>query len=484
MVFSSPIFLFLYLPIVLLIYFIVPRRTKNYFLLISSLLFYFWGEQLYVIIILSSITFNYLFGLMIDRVSFKSKRRLILIAALVFNLGILCYFKYGNFLIENLNLCFEYLKIKKINYEEIHLPLGISFFTFQAISYLIDIYREEYHSHKNPIYAVLYISFFPQLIAGPIVRYNHIASELFHRKITVENFSEGVKRFVIGLAKKVLIANIVAVPADAIFNIHDENLSCAVSWIGTFCYTLQIYFDFSGYSDMAIGLGKMFGFSFHENFNYPYVSKSIREFWKRWHISMTTWFRDYLYIPLGGNRSSSSRTLLNLIVVFFLSGLWHGASWNFVLWGVYHGAFLVIERIKIKGSDLKISTPIRHCYVIIVVMVGWVFFRATDIDHAFHILKTMAGLTANDPSYCYGIGMYIDVVVIISMMAGIIFSTPIYSKIQNFNKNVVMNFCNGNSRIMFYGYTGIKFLGMILIMILVSMQLFSQTYNPFIYFRF
>lgn len=345
MVFSSTAFLFLFLPIVLVLHFVLRGvRFRNVLLLLASLLFYAWSEQGIVLLLIASIVLNYSFGLGIDRCKDSAQARTLLIAAIAMNLAVLAYFKYTSFLIGNLNWLLAQFHWSEIKAPKIHLPAGISFFTFHAISYIVDIYRRSASAQRNPIKLALYFDFFPQLIAGPIVRYHDIESQLDRRSITLDDVSIGIQRFVIGLAKKMLVANTLAQPADEIFAIAMPQLTPGVAWLGIVCYTLQIYFDFSGYSDMAIGLARVFGFRFLENFNYPYVARSIREFWRRWHISLSNWFRDYLYIPLGGNRCSPRRQYFNLLVVFSLCGLWHGASLNFLIWGLFHGAFLVLER--------------------------------------------------------------------------------------------------------------------------------------------
>ena len=328
MSFSSPIFLFLFLPSVLVLHFLIPKDWRNGFLLCISLLFYTWGAKSIILIMLFLIGFNYLFGIILERYSSdeQGKRRIVLFLAVLINVGLLCYFKYTNFLVNT--IIFGEQRINPI-----HLPIGISFFTFQALSYVIDVYRRDMPAQKNPTRLALYISFFPELLAGPILRYRAMAGQIARRSIDLSGFAAGVRRFIVGLGKKVLIANTLATVADRIFSLAPAQFTPGLAWLGILCYTLQIYFDFSGYSDMAIGLGRMFGFEFMENFNYPYMSRSIKDFWRRWHISLSTWFRDYLYIPLGGNRGTPFRTHINLIIVFLLCGLWHGANWTFLVWG-------------------------------------------------------------------------------------------------------------------------------------------------------
>lgn len=384
------------------------------------------------------------------------------------NLAVLVYFKYANFILENLNsidMDFGW------NLKEIALPIGVSFFTFQNISYLIDIYRREVKAQQNLIHLGLYISLFPQLIAGPIVRYIDIQKEIIERKISKELFREGIRRFIRGLGKKVVIANTAALIGDKIFNIAPDDISTPVAWLGIICYSLQIYFDFSGYSDMAIGLGKMLGFNFKENFNYPYIAKSIQDFWRRWHISLSTWFRDYLYIPLGGNRKGQYRTYLNLIIVFFITGLWHGASWNFVIWGLFHGLFLLLER----NINIKIPKSLRflkHLYLLFVVIIGWVFFRIEEFSQALLFLKKMFSFTGGTD---YSPLMYLDTYSIIVILIGFVFSTPIRKLISNkFNSIVKMSIFNLFVRDGLY----------LIFFIFTIMELAQSTYNPFIYFRF
>ncbi|WP_394974397.1 MBOAT family O-acyltransferase [uncultured Croceitalea sp.] len=417
---------------------------------------------------IASICVNYLVGLLIQKIVNKRISTLVLTIGITINLSILIYFKYANFILENLN---------NINMDigwdlkEVALPIGVSFFTFQNISYLIDVYRKEVKAQKNLIHLGLYISLFPQLIAGPIVRYIDIQKEIIERRISKVLFKEGIRRFIRGLGKKVIIANTSALIGDKIFNIAPDDISTPVAWLGIICYSLQIYFDFSGYSDMAIGLGKMLGFNFKENFNYPYVAKSIQDFWRRWHISLSTWFRDYLYIPLGGNRKGQLRTYLNLIIVFFITGLWHGASWNFVIWGLFHGLFLLLER------NIKIRIPknldfIKHIYLLFIVLIGWVFFRIEDFSQALLFLRKMFSFTKGTD---YSPLMYMDSYSTIVILVGFILATPIRKLISNkYNGIIKMGIFNTFFRDAFY----------LIFFIFTIMELAQSTYNPFIYFRF
>src|SRR5262249_27762906 len=405
--FSSTVFLFLFLPLMLGLYFVVPRPLRNFLLLLASLFFYVWGEKLYIFVLIASIVLNYSMGLLIDRMKGRYAAGLAIGLAVFVNLGLLGAFKYANFVADNLNHLLVRLHLPLVHLDPVHLPLGISFFTFHALSYVIDVYRREVPALKNPINFALYISFFPQSIAGPIVRYNDVASQLTDRVVTLEGFAQGIRRFIIGLAKKMIIANTLAFPADAIFNLPTSELTWRLSWLGIICYTFQIYFDFSGYSDMAIGLAKMFGFQFKENFNYPYIAASVTDFWRRWHISLSTWYRDYLYIPLGGNRHGKARLYFNLVTVFFLCGLWHGASWTFILWGLFHGTFLVLERMGLGQLLEKAWAPVRHLYALLVVMVGWVLFKATTFSQALAYLGAMVGL-GKGLGYKYKPGIYLN----------------------------------------------------------------------------
>ncbi len=468
MVFSSTVFLFLFLPFVILGNFLLKKNVRNLFLLFSSLFFYAWGEQYLVLLMIASICVNYLVGLLIQKAVNQWMSTLMLTIGITINLSVLIYFKYTNFILDNLNT----ININiSWDLNAIALPIGVSFFTFQNISYLIDVYRKEVEAQKKLIHLGLYISLFPQLIAGPIVRYIDIQKEIIERRISKVLFKEGIRRFIRGLGKKVIIANTAALIGDKIFNIAPEDISTPVAWLGIICYTLQIYFDFSGYSDMAIGLGKMLGFNFKENFNYPYIAKSIQDFWRRWHISLSTWFRDYLYIPLGGNRKGKYRTYLNLIIVFFITGLWHGASCNFVIWGLFHGFFLLLERnINIKIP--KNLAFLKHMYLLFVVIIGWVFFRIEDFSQALLFLRKMFSFTGGTD---YSPLMYMDTYSIIVILLGFVYATPIRKLISNkFNSIIKVYFINTFLRDALY----------LIFFIFAIMELAQSTYNPFIYFRF
>jgi len=479
MVFSSPLFLFLFLPIVLAVYLLLPGiRSKNFWLLLASLIFYAWGEISFVFLLLASTMMNYGLGLWIGRSEIPRRRKLAVAVAVAINVGILAVFKYANLVVHSLNSLFHL----QIPAPKISLPIGISFFTFHALSYVVDIYRRKWTAARDPKDVALYIFFFPQLVAGPILRWNAIAPQLLQREFRSEVFAEGVRRFVGGLAKKMIIANAVALPADQIFALPASELSTGTAWFGIFCYTVQIYFDFSGYSDMAVGLGKMFGFTFIENFNFPYVAQSIKDFWRRWHISLSSWFRDYVYIPLGGNRVSEARNHLNLVAVFFLCGLWHGASWTFVAWGLYHGMFLVLERTRWGGWLEKFPRPLRHGYVIFVVMMGWVLFRADTFTGAAHYFAALFG--ANPVVQAQPLHRYLGNEVVWALCLGAAFSLPLFGGVKDLGKKLGEKF-PPTGQLVYYGLgQAIEIVLVLALLLISSAWLAGGTYNPFIYFRF
>ena len=484
MVFSSITFLYLFLPIFLLIYFITKNKYKNHVILIMSLIFYFHGEGIYVIIMIVYMVFNYIFGLYIEKHrSFITAggdvwAKRILVISLIFNLGLLVFFKYFNFILENLNIFLSTIGLSyKFPHSPVHLPIGISFFTFQAVSYVIDVYRKDVHAQGGLINFSMYKALFPQLIAGPIVRYKDISEQVTGRTVTYEKFAGGIERFLIGLAKKVLIANNVGEAADIIFNLKFNELSFDVAWLGVLCYSLQIYFDFSGYSDMAIGLGKMMGFDFLENFNYPYISKSIKEFWRRWHISLSSWFRDYLYLPLGGNRHGEAKTYVNLFLVFFFCGLWHGASWLFVIWGCWHGIFLILERVFLGRILSRISPFIQHGYTILIIMTGWVFFRAHSVNHSIVLLENLFGFNGITT---HNISAYINTKVLLAIISGMIFATPVFKYLTIFIAQSSLFKINIIRKVMQEMFKW----SLIILLIICTVVLSSSTFNPFIYFRF
>jgi alginate O-acetyltransferase complex protein AlgI len=472
MVFSSTTFLFLFLPILLFTHYLLRQKFRNIFILLSSLFFYAWGEHLLVILMICSICINYIFGNIISKKLDHEQpktAKVYLIIGVGINLLVLIYYKYIHFIFDNL----EHLGIKiSFDVSGVVLPIGISFFTFQSVSYLIDVYRKTVKGQKSIINLGMYISLFPQLIAGPIVRYADISKEIEDRKITNDLIKTGISRFIIGLSKKILIANTAGQIADSIFNSPNNEISTLLSWIGIICYTLQIYYDFSGYSDMAIGLGKILGFNFQENFNHPYISKSIGDFWRRWHISLSTWFRDYLYIPLGGNRLSKHRTYINLFIVFFATGLWHGASWNFIVWGLFHGFFLVLEKKLTFFRFPKKLNFLKHIYLLLVVMVGWVLFRSENLDTAITYLDKMFSLstTANNKLY-----LQFNNYVITLLCIGIVFTLPIRKHLESL-LGVLAQSITVKTFILNVLY--------LCIFLLTLMELAQTTYNPFIYYRF
>ena len=471
MLFSTTTFIIIFLPIVIAIYYGLLRKTKtlkNVFLFLVSILFYAWGEPYFVLIMLLSIIVNWFFGGLVDKYrEDKIKVRIVIVLMFIFNLSILGVFKYLNFIISNTNSFFH----TNFVVPNIVLPIGISFFTFQAISYVLDIYKKDAEAQKNPLNMGLYIAFFPQLIAGPIVRYKTIAEQIEERKETFEKFSQGVQRFIKGLAKKVLLSNSLAIVADYTFGIIPSELSVLLAWLGIISYTLQIYFDFSGYSDMAIGLAKMFGFELEENFNFPYISKTITEFWRRWHISLGTWFRDYVYIPLGGSRVGKKRLILNLFIVWSLTGLWHGANWTFIAWGIFYFVLLTIEKLtKIdkKQTKNKVLIICQHIYTMFFVMIGWVLFRSDNLGYAIQYIKSLFGFMGNvfinseAILYLREYGIY--------MLLGILFSIPLGKVLQKYRDKK--------------GFKVIYGVATILIFYVCLSYIIKGTYNPFIYFNF
>jgi alginate O-acetyltransferase complex protein AlgI len=479
MLFSSPLFLFLFLPVVLLVYFAVPRRIRNSFLVLASILFYAWGEGGYAIVMLLSMSINYVFGRLID--DYRTQAKWILALAVAANLAPLIFFKYLAFFVQNFAPILQLAGLRNLHIDHVHLPLGISFFTFHSISYLVDIYRRDAAAQRNPIDLALYISFFPQLIAGPIIRYHDIADQLRNRIVRAEDFAIGIQRFILGLGKKVIIANTLAGPADKIFALPAEQLTAPLSWLGIICYTFQIYFDFSGYSDMAIGLARMFGFRFLENFNYPYISRSIQEFWRRWHISLSNWFRDYLYIPLGGNRVAPARTYFNLVLVFLLCGLWHGASWNFVLWGALHGTFLIFERLGLARAVARGGRWLAHTYTMLVVIVGWVFFRTETLPRAISYVKAMAGFGHGD-GLEQNARLFLDNELRLVLVLALIGATPIAAKVAE----MAASRWHGQATVRWPGWSLsiASNLYLAAVFLISASYLAAGTYNPFIYFRF
>ncbi|MGW8193836.1 MAG: MBOAT family O-acyltransferase [Desulforhopalus sp.] len=484
MIFSSIFFLYFFLPIILVIYYVASTRLRNVILLIASLIFYAWGEVGYVILMIFSIGVNWILGVLLERAKGRrSYGKKLLILGIVLNLLPLAFFKYGNFLVDNLNNLADYLNLGTIGAGNIHLPIGISFFTFQAISYLVDVYRKAAPVQYNLINLALYISLFPQLIAGPIVRYHDVARQIVRRHVRLEDFQYGIQRFVVGLGKKVLIANNLGAVADHVFALPPNVLPGGLLWLGMITFTLQIYYDFSGYSDMAIGLGRMFGFHFLENFNYPYCSRSIKEFWRRWHISLSSWFRDYLYIPMGGNRKGPKRTHLNLFTVFFLCGLWHGASWTFILWGLYHGMFLVLERGPFGRLVEALPGYVRNFYAMLVVMVGWVFFRAENLGHAVAYLVSLPKISAS-PYLDAQLFAAINAEFYIALVCAIIFMYPVLPRTQKICSGLVAGLGNKPRQLMQAVSTVWSVTWIVCVVVYSSAQLISGSHNPFLYFRF
>jgi alginate O-acetyltransferase complex protein AlgI len=469
-VFASPIFLFLFLPLTLGAYFAAPRRWRNGVLLVASLVFYAWGEAPYLALVLGSVAFNYTVGGAIARSKDPLARKRWLALGVAGNLLALGIFKYANFAVANVNVLAPVLAITPIAVASIPLPLGISFFTFHAISYVVDVYKGNANAERNLPRFALYILLFPQLIAGPIIRWRDIAAQLPAREERIADFAYGVRRFVLGLGKKVLVANTLGLTADRIFALPSAELTTPLAWLGLACYTLQIYFDFSGYSDMAIGLMRMFGFRILENFNYPYISRSIREFWRRWHISLSNWFRDYLYIPLGGNQRGNPRAYANLVIVFLLCGLWHGASWPFVLWGTWHGLFLVFERAGLDGVLRRLG-PLAHVYALLVVMGGWVLFRCETLTQGVAYYAALLGNASGDPAR-HPLAEFLDPFVLSTLVAGAIFATPVARAIGQWRDRT------GSWAL------ALDVAWLAAVFLLASSFLAAGTYNPFIYFRF
>ena len=469
MLFSSTTFVFMFLPIVLLLYLISKKELHNPILLIASIIFYAWGEPKYLAIMLLTIITNYYGAIFVEK-SDKYKK-LILGLTILINLGFLVYFKYFNFLIENCNNLFH----SNFDLLKIVMPIGISFYTFQALSYVVDVYRGENKAQKDIYKLALYISLFPQLIAGPIVKYHDVAEQIEDREVNFSKVNLGVKRFIIGLSKKMLIANSMGAIADKIFTQNPDSFTPAIAWLGSIAYSFQLYFDFSGYSDMAIGLGLIFGFKFLENFNYPYISKSITEFWRRWHISLSTWFKEYVYIPLGGNRVGKIKTLRNLGIVFLLTGIWHGAAWNFVVWGLWHGFFIILEKIiNIKEFEQKYNNPyikfLQHIYCILIFIIGWVMFRADNMTYAWQYIQNMFGLlTINQDNVLYNLSYYVYKWEYIVFIFALLCSMPIFNKMLEYKNTIIRAGVN---------------IWLLILFILSAASIASSTYNPFIYFRF
>lgn len=485
MLFSSVTFLFFFLPTVVFLYYIAAKKYRNTVLLIASLVFYAWGNPKSLLILFLTIVVNYLCGLAVEKAKNLTKHRplfltgMILCGGILVDLGVLYYFKYLNFSIQNYNLLSVKFGLQPVAMRTISMPLGISFLTFQGLAYIIDIYRGKTPALKSFPDFALYLSLFPKAAQGPIVRYADIAAEMEGRQETFRDLTIGVRRCIIGLFKKIVIANTLGAVADRIFNAGPGMIDISSAWVGAAAYTLQIFFDFSGYTDMAIGIGNMFGFHFTENFNYPYISKSIREFWRRWHISLSSWFRDYLYIPLGGNRISPVRTYVNLFIVFLATGIWHGANWTFILWGVWNGVFIVLERTRLLDrilgkAGLQWGGPSRsffaHIYAMLAVLIGWVLFRSDSIQAAVGYLKVMFHMGGSSISL-YSLPAFLNGYVLFIFAIAIIFSTPIARWLSERVKSL-------------YPIRYAEDCGLIGMLFYSVVTMATSTYNPFIYFRF
>lgn len=468
MLFSSVVFIFVFLPVTLILYYIAPEKLKNVILLVMSLVFYAWGEPVYVILMILSIVFNYLCGLDIHQAGRdkKKRKRAFLFAAAV-NLLLLGFFKYFGFFMESLNTLLPF----RISYHELPLPIGISFYTFQILSYIIDVYREKVPVQKNLVRFGVYVTMFPQLIAGPIVRYIDINEQLEKHEVTKEKFGMGAAFFIRGLAKKVLVANTVGMIFTEVSSYAAADLSVLSAWLGCAAYAFQIYFDFSGYSDMAVGLGKMLGFDFLKNFDDPYTSKSITEFWRRWHISLGTWFREYVYIPLGGNRVPVLKHIRNILAVWFLTGMWHGASWNFIVWGLYYGILLLGERY-VWGKHLeKLPKVVRHSYSIVLILIGWVFFSHTNIREAFSYLGAMFGV--GEQAWIDARAMSLVIHNWLFWLVSVLGSAPAAAGFLKKRFAAVWGRRLEPAYVVYF-----------VLFILSVAYLITETYNPFLYFRF
>ncbi len=476
MVFSSIVFLFYFLPLTILFYYMIPKNGRNGVLFFLSLIFYAWGEPIYVFLMFFSILCNFILGLRLDAAKRKKNEKepkVWLFFAVAVNIGLLGFFKYADFLIENINYFFH-MDIAQL---ALPLPLGISFYTFQAMSYLIDLYRGKVEVQKSLIHFGTYVALFPQLIAGPIVRFSDIAVQLEHREESWGLFSEGVLRFICGLSKKVLLANYAGLVFSQIGGMQAGGVSVLSAWIGILMFTFQIYFDFSGYSDMAIGLGKMFGFTFPENFNYPYTAKSITDFWRRWHMTLGTWFREYVYIPLGGNRTGLKRQILNLLIVWALTGIWHGASWNFVIWGLYFGIILILEKIFLLNWEKKMPSFFQHGITFFLIVISWVIFSFDSPQEILRYLQSLFGIAGDSIVDLEGLYLLKSNLLLLIVMAIGVTSLP-HRGVQK-----VRAYLSGTKR-RNIAYGAIQSIGIVMLLILVTAFLVSSSYNPFLYFRF
>ena len=462
MVFTSISFIYYFLPLLLIFYFVVPKKFRNIILLMFSVLFYFYGEPKYILLMLIEVLISYVVGLLIDK--YKSKN--ILIIGIFIHVLLFGIFKYFNFVIINVNNLFH----SNLNLLNVVLPIGISFYTFQIISYEIDVYNKKVNVQSNILKYFLYVFLFPQLIAGPIVRYQDVNNEIDNRNVTFEMFANGLRRFIIGLSKKVIIANNLGELCNIYLNLGDK--SVLFTWIFAISYMLQIYFDFSGYSDIAIGLGKMLGFNFPENFNYPYMAKSITDFWRRWHMTLSSWFRDYVYIPLGGNKKGVLKQIRNILIVWSLTGLWHGASWNFIVWGLYFGILLILEKFILKKYFSNVPKFIKGIYTLFLVMISFVIFQGDSLSSSFNIIKGLFGL--NGELFINNVTLYYLKGYVLFIVLGVIGST-------NYVKNLVIKISNGKGKKIINILEPIYLL---ILLIIVTMYLIDSSYNPFLYFRF
>lgn len=462
MVFTSISFIYYFLPLLLICYFVVPKKFRNIILLMFSVLFYFYGEPKYILLMLIEVLISYVVGLLIDK--YKSKN--ILIIGIFIHVLLFGIFKYFNFVIINVNNLFH----SNLNLLNVVLPIGISFYTFQIISYEIDVYNKKVNVQSNILKYFLYVFLFPQLIAGPIVRYQDVNNEIDNRNVTFEMFANGLRRFIIGLSKKVIIANNLGELCNIYLNLGDK--SVLFTWIFAISYMLQIYFDFSGYSDIAIGLGKMLGFNFPENFNYPYMAKSITDFWRRWHMTLSSWFRDYVYIPLGGNKKGVLKQIRNILIVWSLTGLWHGASWNFIVWGLYFGILLILEKFILKKYFSNVPKFIKGIYTLFLVMISFVIFQGDNLSNDFNIIKGLFGL--NGELFINNVTLYYLKGYVLFIVLGVIGST-------NYVKNLVIKISNGKGKKIINILEPIYLL---ILLIIVTMYLIDSSYNPFLYFRF
>lgn len=484
MLFTEPIFLFVFLPLMLAVCAWGSLRWRNSALAFGSLLFYAWDHAPYVAVLCFSIGLNYLVGIKAGSGSSPRVRKIGLALGIVGNLLVLGHFKYTGFILENLNPLVMRFGWSELPVPVPNMPLGISFFTFQAMSYVVDVYRGKTQVQRNLIDLTLYISLFPQLIAGPIVRYHEIARQIYVRSVTNRGFSVGIYRFIIGLSKKLLIADTLAQPAEIVFALSLDELTMPLAWAGLLCFTLQIYFDFSGYSDMAIGMGRMFGFKIPENFNYPYISRSVTEFWRRWHMTLSRWFRDYLYIPLGGNRCSAGRLYLNLFVVFLLCGFWHGASWSFILWGFVHGMFLTFERMGLVTALEHLGRPLATLYTLAAVLLGWVFFQCTTIDHAFGFLSVLGGLSFGGNTFYQFRDVFTNDVAI-AFVIGVIGGCPLMPAIRKSLAGWIRGKVDRSVRRRRSSLVALLAnLGLAGLFFACCMRAMANTYTPFLYFRF